>query len=74
MEVKKRKGEVQGQPRSMVTGPGKKGGYGFIKTTLSERQGAKGVAGEYEYLSDPIDWHKRVRCMHFEPVIRGRLP
>jgi hypothetical protein len=40
------------------TGPSKKGGFGFIKATLSERQGYKGVAGEYEYLSDPIDFRK----------------
>lgn len=30
------------------------GGFGFNKTTLSERQGALGVAGEYQYLADPI--------------------
>lgn len=27
---------------------------GFNKTTLSERQGAQGVAGEYQYIADPI--------------------
>lgn len=28
--------------------------FGFNNTTLSERQGALGVAGEYQYLADPI--------------------
>ena len=32
-------------PKNFLTGPGKKGGYGFNKTTLSERQGYKGVVG-----------------------------
>lgn len=35
------------------------GGFGFNKTTLSERQGAVGVAGEYQYVADPI--HQAVR-------------
>jgi hypothetical protein len=48
-------------PCCLPAGPSKRGGYGFIKTTLSERQGHKGVAGEYEYLSDPIDF-KKVRA------------
>eukprot|EP00879_Flechtneria_rotunda_P012733 GHRR01013297.1.p1 GENE.GHRR01013297.1~~GHRR01013297.1.p1 ORF type:complete len:268 (+),score=75.32 GHRR01013297.1:361-1164(+) len=54
VEVKKKKGEVQGTPKNIVTGPSKKGGFGFNKTTLSERQGALGVAGEYQYMADPI--------------------
>ncbi|WIA38406.1 hypothetical protein OEZ86_001732 [Tetradesmus obliquus] len=54
VEIKRKKGEVQGTPKNIVTGPSKKGGFGFNKTTLSERQGALGVAGEYQYLADPI--------------------
>eukprot|EP00882_Tetradesmus_deserticola_P014108 GHRQ01014996.1.p1 GENE.GHRQ01014996.1~~GHRQ01014996.1.p1 ORF type:complete len:280 (+),score=90.49 GHRQ01014996.1:151-990(+) len=54
VEVKKKKGEVQGTPKNIVTGPSKKGRFGFNKTTLSERQCALGVAGEYQYVADPI--------------------
>jgi hypothetical protein len=53
-EAKKKKGDVRGQPKNIVTGPSKKGGLGYNKTTLSERQGAAGVAGEYQYIADPI--------------------
>lgn len=47
------KGDVrQGKP-NLYTSPGKKGSYGFIKTTLSEHQGAGGALGEYQYIADP---------------------
>ncbi|KAK9865268.1 hypothetical protein WJX84_009807 [Apatococcus fuscideae] len=49
-----RQGDTVHTRKNFLTGPGKKGGYGFNKTTLSERQGYKGVAGEYAYMSDPI--------------------
>ncbi len=38
-------GQHARSPKNFLTGPGKKGGYGFNKTTLSERQGYKGVVG-----------------------------
>ncbi len=41
VETKKKKGEVPEVPRGMYTSPAKKGSYGFIKTTISERQGPK---------------------------------
>lgn len=43
------KGEVQSAPPNIKTNPSKKGSYGQPWTTLSERKGAKGVAGEYAY-------------------------
>lgn len=45
------KGDVQVPPPNIRTNPSKKGSYGQPGTTLSERKGAKGVAGEYEYKS-----------------------
>ncbi|KAF8061971.1 hypothetical protein HT031_004231 [Scenedesmus sp. PABB004] len=60
--VAKKKGEVAGAGRNIVTGPAKRGGFGFNKTTLSERQGALGVAGEYEYISDPVHAATRQRA------------
>ncbi len=58
IDIKKKKGEVQGTPKNIVTGPSKRGSFGMPGTTLSERQGHKGVAGEYEYLADPLDYAK----------------
>lgn len=43
------KGEVKFEPPNIKTNPPKKGSYGQPWTTLSERKGAKGVAGEYAY-------------------------
>jgi hypothetical protein len=60
-DTHKKKGEVQSTPKNIVTGPSKKGGMGFNKTTLSERQGAAGVAGEYTYMADPIHQATRKR-------------
>ncbi|KAL0039285.1 hypothetical protein WJX79_001448 [Trebouxia sp. C0005] len=57
-EARHRKGDIVHPLRQITTNPMKKGGYGFNKTTLSERKGYKGVMGEYEYHANPIDWHK----------------
>lgn len=54
-EAKIKKGEYTSTPPNIYTSPGKRGTFGFNKTTLSERQGAKGVAGEYQYQPDPFD-------------------
>ena len=43
---RKKKGEVPEQPKGIFTSPAKKGTFGFNKTTLSERQGVKGVCTE----------------------------
>lgn len=40
--------------RNIVTGPSKRGGFGFNCTTLSERAGASGIVGEYAYIADPM--------------------
>lgn len=61
VDVKKKKGEIPRQPKNIVTATPKKGGFGFMGTTLSERQGARGVAGEYEYWADPIHEARRIR-------------
>jgi hypothetical protein len=66
-ETHKKKGEVQSIPRNIVTGPSKKGGFGFNKTTLSERKGATGVAGEYAYMADPI--HEATRQKETAPPV-----
>ena len=39
----------------MKYAPAKRGSYGQPGTTLSERKGAAGVAGEYGYVSHPYD-------------------
>ena len=51
----KKKGDFPTGPRNIVTNPPKKGSFGFIKTTLSERQGFTGVAGEYGYKPSKYD-------------------
>lgn len=55
------KGDVQEKARGIFTNPPKKGSFGMNKFTLSERQGHKGVAGEYEYLHDPASHHAKQR-------------
>ncbi|GBF93493.1 hypothetical protein Rsub_06626 [Raphidocelis subcapitata] len=60
-EKKKKKGEIPGQPKNIVTSTPKKGSFGTIGTTLSERKGARGVAGEYEYMADPVHFAVRVK-------------
>lgn len=42
-EARHRKGDIVHPLRQITTNPMKKGGYGFNKTTLSERKGYKGV-------------------------------
>jgi len=51
----KQKGDYEVSARNVVTNPPKKGTYGFIKTTLGEKQGFGGSAGEYTYVSSPYD-------------------
>jgi hypothetical protein len=45
------KGEIPSQPRNFVVSTPKKGGFGFNKNTLSEKQGYKGVVG-FSYLPE----------------------
>jgi hypothetical protein len=49
-----KKGDIPAGKPNLYTNPGKKGTYGFIKTTLSERKGAGGVMGEYTYQVLPL--------------------
>lgn len=42
-ETRHRKEDIVHPLRQITTNPMKKGGYGFNKTTLSERKGYKGV-------------------------------
>ena len=42
-ETRHRKDDIVHPLRQITTNPMKKGGYGFNKTTLSERKGYKGV-------------------------------
>lgn len=42
-ELRHRKEDIVHPLRQITTNPMKKGGYGFNKTTLSERKGYKGV-------------------------------
>jgi len=59
LEVKKKKGKYRGSQKTLSPVHQKKGGLGYNKTTLSERQGAAGVAGEYQYIADPIQQSTR---------------
>lgn len=52
-EVRLRKGEIQHELRQMLTSPGARGGYGYNRTTLSEKFAPNGIAGEYSYASEP---------------------
>ncbi|CAG9467125.1 unnamed protein product [Pedinophyceae sp. YPF-701] len=53
--ARRKKGEVMHQSRNILTNPAKKGTYGYVGTTLSERiAGTKGLAGEYSYQADPF--------------------
>lgn len=64
--VPKKKGEIPEKPKGIYTNPPKKGSFGMNKFTLSERQGYKGVATEYEYQHDPTDAHKDQRMAGIE--------
>lgn len=57
VDIKKKKGDYPEVQRGIFTSPAKKGTFGMNKTTLSERQGYKGVATEYEYQHDPEEMH-----------------
>ncbi|KAG2495287.1 hypothetical protein HYH03_006560 [Edaphochlamys debaryana] len=70
----KTRADVQGQPRGFYTSPAKKGGFGFNKTTMSERQGFKGVATEYEYQHDPDELHRMRRIQEREADMAARQP
>lgn len=50
---KLRKGSVPAARPNLYTSPGKKGTYGFIGTTLSERVKPGGCVGEYAYQIQP---------------------
>ena len=45
-EPKHTKDSIKHEGRQIITNPAKRGTYGFNKTTLSERKGAKGVVSE----------------------------
>ena len=47
-EHKHTKDSIKHESRQIITSPAKRGTYGFNKTTLSERMGAKGVVSEQE--------------------------
>lgn len=53
-DVKLKKGDIPAGKPNLYTSPGKKGSYGFNKTTLSERKGAGGMQGEYRYVATPF--------------------
>lgn len=55
-----KKGDIQEGKPNLYTTPGKKGSYGYIKTTLSEHQGAGGALGEYQYIADPYSRAKEL--------------
>jgi len=55
----KKKGDATSELRGIFTSPSKRGTFGYPKTTLSQRVGAAGVAGEYAYVADPIREAKR---------------
>ncbi|KAG2454791.1 hypothetical protein HYH02_000626 [Chlamydomonas schloesseri] len=74
ISTQKTKEDVRHEPRGFYTSPAKKGGLGFNKTTLSERQGFRGVATEYEYQHDPDDLHRERRKQEREADQAARQP
>lgn len=62
----RKKGDFPEGLKGIYTSPAKKGTFGMNKFTLSERQGYKGVASEYEYHADPDDHHKARRLLAIE--------
>ncbi len=48
-ETRHRKEDIIHPLRQITTNPMKEGGYGFNKTTLSERKGYKGVVSAFIY-------------------------
>lgn len=65
--VSLKKGDVKEGKPNLYTSPGKKGSYGFIKTTISEHKGAGGAHGEYRYTADPYS-----RGMELESGIKAK--
>eukprot|EP00899_Mesostigma_viride_P024561 jgi/Mesvir1/528/Mv11389-RA.1 len=59
-----KKGDIKPGPRNIVTCPPKKGTYGVLGTTLGEKQGTEGVAGEYKHM--PEDYEMRRRTLKAE--------
>lgn len=55
----KQKGQFEVGPRNVVTNPTKKGTFGYNKTTLGEKQGKGGAAGEYEYKPSDYDAERK---------------
>jgi len=53
--VPKKKGDFEPGPRNIVTNPLKKGTFGFRGTTLGEKLGRSGAAGEYSYVESRYD-------------------
>jgi hypothetical protein len=56
-------------PRQILTNPPKKGTYGFNKTTLGERLGKGGAAGEYNYVSSPYEADRKAK---YEEMLAGK--
>jgi hypothetical protein len=54
-ETKAKKGDFVGEKPNLYTSPGKKGTYGYNKTTLSEKRAPGGMHGEYSYAVDPYN-------------------
>jgi Domain of unknown function (DUF4586) len=54
-DVKHKKGDYVPEKPNLYTNPGKKGSYGTVRTTLSERKGPGGMQGEYAYQAEPYD-------------------
>jgi Domain of unknown function (DUF4586) len=59
-EIRLKKGDISEGKPNLYTNPGKKGSYGYIKTTLSERKCAGGMHGEYTYAAEPFDRAKQL--------------
>eukprot|EP00898_Chlorokybus_atmophyticus_P006505 jgi/Chlat1/6856/Chrsp51S06535 len=52
-------GGIVHEPRNVVSSPGKRGTFGVPGTTVSERHGTGGVAGEYLYAADDYDAYRK---------------
>ncbi|GLC37426.1 hypothetical protein PLESTB_001587300 [Pleodorina starrii] len=72
--LQKTKADIGSEPRGFYTSPAKKGTYGFNKTTLSERQGFRGVATEYEYQHEPDEMQRQRRIQEREADFAARQP
>ncbi|GFR42114.1 hypothetical protein Agub_g2957 [Astrephomene gubernaculifera] len=70
--VQKTKADVKTEPRGFYTSPAKRGTFGFNKTTISERQGFRGVATEYEYQHDPDEMQRQRRLQEREADFAAR--